>query len=115
MKIIFLIEPMSYFHSKSGYIFEFKYRISTKVCHRTKTNIGRISLYDIKRKKFNFFFNLFQGDLIPQSSIGKFFGSFFILFGILIALLPVPILSCKFERIYKEFSQENKDKNKIKS
>ncbi|CAF1058574.1 unnamed protein product [Brachionus calyciflorus] len=51
------------------------------------------------------------GDLIPQSSIGKFFGSFFILCGILIALLPVPILSCKFEKIYKECSHENRKKS----
>jgi hypothetical protein len=53
-----------------------------------------------------------EGDLIPHSPVGKFFGSFFILCGILIALLPVPILSCKFERIYKEFSQENLKKDR---
>ena len=34
------------------------------------------------------------GDLVPQSYMGKFFGSFFILCGILIALLPVPIRKC---------------------
>jgi hypothetical protein len=52
------------------------------------------------------------GDLIPHSNAGKFFGSFFIVCGILIALLPVPILSCKFEKIYKEFSQENLKKDR---
>ena len=61
---------------------------------------------------FQFFFK--KGDLIPHSNMGKFFGSFFIVCGILIALLPVPILSCKFERVYKEFSKENLKKAQVR-
>jgi hypothetical protein len=51
-----------------------------------------------------------KGDLIPHSAVGKLFGAIFIVFGILIALLPVPILSCKFEKIYKELSEETRRK-----
>lgn len=50
------------------------------------------------------------GDLIPASNVGKLFGGFFIVCGILIALLPVPILSSKFERIYNEICECSRNK-----
>lgn len=56
------------------------------------------------------FTSIGYGDLIPASNVGKFFGSLFVLCGILIAFLPVPILSAKFEKIYKEIAKLNRRK-----
>jgi hypothetical protein len=55
-----------------------------------------------------------KGDLIPVSPVGKASCCIFILFGLLIAVLPSPILSIKFERIYKELSLVNNIRNKKK-
>jgi hypothetical protein len=44
--------------------------------------------------------------MVPVSPLGKMFGSFFILVGILVAILPIPILGTKFEKIYKEYSKK---------
>jgi hypothetical protein len=49
---------------------------------------------------------IFQGDLVPASYAGKLAGSFLILSGILVAILPIPILGTKFEKVYKEYSKK---------
>jgi hypothetical protein len=54
------------------------------------------------------FTSIGYGDLLPISYVGKFFGSLFICFGIMVALLPVPILSSKFEKIYVEIAKMRK-------
>ena len=46
------------------------------------------------------------GDLIPISNQGKIFGSCFIICGILIAFLPVPILAAKFQKSFKDLSDK---------
>lgn len=56
------------------------------------------------------FTSIGYGDLIPVSYTGKFFSSLFICFGIMVALLPVPILSSKFEKIYIEIAKLRKKK-----